>query len=98
MSEKSNKRLKWLEKTHDGFILAQKDLELRGPGDVMGTQQSGQLDLKLAHLIKDKGLLARAVSLVKHLLSEDPSLNLPIHQTIARILNEKEQVLTGSLN
>ena len=98
ISEKSNKRLKWLEKTHDGFVLAQKDLELRGPGDVMGTQQSGQLDLKLAHLIKDKGLLARVVSLVKYLLSKDPSLSLPIHQSIARILKEKESLLTGSLN
>jgi len=64
-------------RTQDGFEIAEVDLELRGPGDLMGTKQSGVLDLRVADLIKDRVLLEDARDLARRVLEEDPELDAP---------------------
>ena len=66
-------------RTNDGFEIAEVDLELRGPGDIMGTQQSGNLDLKIADLAKDGPLVAQARDVAREILQNDPRLEKPEH-------------------
>ncbi len=68
--------------TNDGFELAEVDLKLRGPGDIMGTQQSGVLHLKIADIIKDGTILKIARSEAYQLLKEDPLLQKEEHRII----------------
>ena len=74
-------------KTNDGFEIAEADLELRGPGNLMGTQQSGILKLKIADLVKDHELLKIARDEAKSILNNDPQLNNNEHQIIKRTLS-----------
>jgi ATP-dependent DNA helicase RecG len=67
-------RLDTMVRTNDGFEIAEIDLQLRGPGNIEGTQQSGVLDLKLADLATDQQLLAEARKTVIQLLEDDPEL------------------------
>ena len=82
LSNDSKTRLETMVKTNDGFDIAEVDLKLRGPGDIMGTQQSGVLNLKIADIIKDKDILQQARYYAKRILSNDPSLSLPENKTI----------------
>lgn len=66
-------------RTNDGFEIAEVDLQLRGPGDVMGTQQSGVLDLKIADLVKDGPLVAIARDLARGIIEKDERLEKPEH-------------------
>ncbi len=59
---------------NNGFEIAEKDLELRGPGDIEGTRQSGMLNFKLANIVEDRPLLEAARYLVAEILEEDPEL------------------------
>jgi ATP-dependent DNA helicase RecG len=63
--------------TTDGFKIAEKDMELRGPGDISGTRQSGLLDFKLADIVQDRDILQSSVSAAQKLLKNDPELILP---------------------
>lgn len=63
--------------TGNGFEIAEKDLELRGPGDIEGTRQSGSLNLKLADLVKDKTILEAAKTFAEEVASTDPHLQQP---------------------
>ena len=72
----SKTRMETMVKSSDGFEIAEVDLKLRGPGDIMGTQQSGVLKLKIANIIYDKDILINARKSVKLLLNEDPELKL----------------------
>ena len=74
LSADSKTRLETMVKTNDGFEIAEVDLKLRGPGDLMGTQQSGVLNLKIADIIKDKDILQLARYHAKKILTTDPSL------------------------
>jgi len=74
-SNEARERIKIMCETNDGFVIAEKDLELRGPGDIEGTRQSGALNLRLASLIHDKDLLELAKRLAERLLDNDPDLN-----------------------
>jgi ATP-dependent DNA helicase RecG len=67
-------RIQTMCETNDGFKIAEKDLELRGPGDAEGTRQSGMLDLKLSDITKDKSLVLFARDTALELLKEDPEL------------------------
>jgi len=84
LSTDARTRLETMVKTNDGFEIAEIDLQLRGPGNIEGTQQSGVLDLKLANLSFDQKLLIEARETVKQLLEDDPELksetNLPLRQ------------------
>ncbi|HAT70604.1 MAG TPA: ATP-dependent DNA helicase RecG, partial [Flavobacteriaceae bacterium] len=75
LSDDSKTRLETMTRTNDGFEIAEVDLKLRGPGDMMGTQQSGVLNLKIADIVKDNNILKLARSYAYAILKEDPSLS-----------------------
>ncbi len=76
LSADSKTRLETMVRTNDGFDIAEVDLKLRGPGDIMGTQQSGVLTLKIADIVKDNEILKTARHYAVKILNEDPSLSL----------------------
>ncbi|WP_040250303.1 ATP-dependent DNA helicase RecG [Psychroserpens mesophilus] len=82
LSQDSKVRLETMTRTSDGFEIAEVDLRLRGPGDIMGTQQSGVLNLKIANIIKDKDILQSARFYAERILNSDPSLGSPDHKVI----------------
>jgi ATP-dependent DNA helicase RecG len=82
LSNDARERLKIMVGTNDGFKIAEKDLELRGPGDIQGTRQSGALLFKLANIVDDKPMLEVARNAVSEILEKDLELNLPEHQTL----------------
>jgi len=93
LSENARTRLETMVKTSDGFEIAEVDLRLRGPGDLMGTQQSGVLNLRIADIIKDHEILKLARSYASEILKRDPSLsipeNLPIKSTYIQLTKYK---------
>ena len=93
LSENARTRLETMVKTSDGFEIAEVDLKLRGPGDIMGTQQSGVLNLKIADIIKDHEILKIARSYAFETLKNDPSLslaeNLPVKSTYIQLTKYK---------
>ncbi len=82
LSQDSKTRLETMVRTNDGFEIAEVDLKLRGPGDIMGTQQSGVLNLRIADVVKDKAILGKARYYAKHILNGDPSLASPEHKMV----------------
>ena len=86
-TSQADERLRAIEATQDGFALAEKDLELRGPGEFFGTRQSGLPDLKLAGL-GDVRILEQARTEAQALFSEDPDLSKPEHRLLARRVQE----------
>jgi ATP-dependent DNA helicase RecG len=70
-------------RTNDGFEIADVDLELRGPGSIDGTRQSGILELKLSNLSKDQQLVQKAREVAIQILEDDPSLSLPYNHNLA---------------
>ncbi len=75
LTNDSKTRLETMTRTNDGFEIAEVDLRLRGPGDIMGTQQSGVLNLKIADVIKDNDILKTARYYALKVLKDDPSLS-----------------------
>jgi len=69
-------------KTNNGFEIAETDLNLRGPGDLMGTQQSGALDLLIADLGKDGKILQQARETAISVIEDDPQLTKPYNKVI----------------
>jgi len=84
LGENSKTRMQTMVHSSDGFEIAEVDLRLRGPGDMMGTQQSGVLELKIANIVKDKDILSLARHWAKKVLVADPTLSAPKHQPIAQ--------------
>jgi ATP-dependent DNA helicase RecG len=78
----ARERLKVMEKTSDGFLIAEKDLELRGPGEFLGTRQSGMPDFAVAELARDQNILQEAREEAFRLVSEDPELQRPENAAI----------------
>lgn len=76
LSSDSKIRLETMVRTNDGFDIAEVDLKLRGPGDIMGTQQSGILNLKIADIVKDNDILKTARHYALKTLNEDPGLEM----------------------
>jgi ATP-dependent DNA helicase RecG len=89
ISKDSYERMRVMVSTSDGFIIAEKDLEMRGPGDVYGTKQSGALKLKIADLVKDTPILEHCRYAALQLIDQDPSLLMPEHQALKKRLQEK---------
>lgn len=89
LSKEGRKRLETMVRTNDGFEIAEVDLELRGPGDLSGTQQSGVLEMKIADLAKDQAVLTEARNRVIAIFKEDPQLMAPQHQQLSVYLNQK---------
>lgn len=84
LSEDSKTRIQTMVGTNDGFEIAEVDLKLRGPGDLMGTQQSGLLQLKIADIVKDGQILKTARHYALQLLREDPALEKAQHAPVLR--------------
>ena len=82
LSHDSITRLETMTRTNDGFEIAEVDLKLRGPGDLMGTQQSGVLNLKIADIVKDNDILKMARHYATKVLKEDPGLKMDKHKVI----------------
>ncbi len=80
-------KLKVLEQSSDGFEIAEADLRLRGPGDVLGTMQSGLSDLRFVEFLADTALLREARELADHVLAEDPHLD-GIHRALRPLLQQ----------
>ncbi len=76
VSRDARERLNIMCVTNDGFKIAEKDLEIRGPGDIEGTKQSGELNFKLASIVQDKVMLEVAKNMVNEILDTDPDLNM----------------------
>ncbi|GAB7257549.1 ATP-dependent DNA helicase RecG [Polaribacter sp. OB-PA-B3] len=89
LSEEAKTRLKTMVDTTDGFKIAEVDLKLRGPGNIMGTQQSGVLNLKIADVVKDSKILVAARNTAISILQDDSNLskeeNLPIKQAYIKM-------------
>jgi ATP-dependent DNA helicase RecG len=84
LGDNSKTRMQTMVNSSDGFEIAEVDLRLRGPGDMMGTQQSGVLEMKIANIVKDKDILSLARHWAKDILLKDPKLKHPKHQPIAQ--------------
>ncbi|RVU01815.1 ATP-dependent DNA helicase RecG [Mucilaginibacter limnophilus] len=82
LSHDGRKRLDTMVRTNNGFEIAEIDLELRGPGNIEGTQQSGVLDLKIANIATDQELLIQVRKCVEGIFEKDPQLALPEHQVL----------------
>jgi ATP-dependent DNA helicase RecG len=92
LSADARERLKIMCSTNDGFKIAEKDMELRGPGDIEGTKQSGLLNFKLASIINDKELMETAKLVAETLLTDDIELYLPQHQALKhRLLHQQNK-------
>lgn len=93
LSSEAKTRLETMVRTNDGFEIAEVDLRLRGPGDIMGTQQSGILNLKIADIVKDNDILKTARYHAIQLFKQDPSLekpeNLVIRHAYAQLVKYK---------
>ncbi|NCX95193.1 MAG: ATP-dependent DNA helicase RecG, partial [Chitinophagia bacterium] len=90
ISDDSYKRVQIMVATNNGFEIAEKDMEMRGPGDMHGTRQSGALQFKLADIVEDKGILHETRLAAQHLLANDPSLEHPNHLSLKKLLAKKK--------
>ncbi len=87
-NEITRERLKVMCSTNDGFVIANKDLELRGPGDFLGVRQHGLPDLRIANLSADGRLIKETNSAAKDILEKDPNLSLDLHKGLKNKVKE----------
>jgi ATP-dependent DNA helicase RecG len=89
LSENTRRRLAIMTETNDGFVIAEEDLKLRGPGDIDGTQQSGiAFNLRIADLTKDGQVLSLARELALEILEDDPLLQNPENELLKKQLEK----------
>ncbi|RKH38007.1 ATP-dependent DNA helicase RecG [Corallococcus sicarius] len=88
-SWESTERLGVMERSSDGFVIAEKDLEIRGPGEFLGTRQSGLPELAVANLVRDGDLLSLAQVEARRIMDRDPKLQEPEHQGLVKALEER---------
>ena len=89
-SNDARERLKIMVATNDGFKIAEKDLEIRGPGDIEGTKQSGLLNFKLANIVNDRVILEAARDAAEHILDTDPDLNTDVNVPVKNYLQQQK--------
>jgi ATP-dependent DNA helicase RecG len=98
MSEDGEKRLRVMESTCDGFRIAEADLEIRGPGDFLGTRQAGMPDFRVANILRDGSLLEKARRAAFHLLEQGPELAgpeyVPLHDELLRRWGKRLELAT----
>jgi len=95
ITDDARARLNAMLHSTDGFVIAEEDLAIRGPGDFLGTRQSGLPDLKVADLIRDFKLLGLVRGEAFDLIDRDPHLQKPEHSHLKQILHHR---LGGRLN
>jgi ATP-dependent DNA helicase RecG len=88
-TEEAERRLRVMEETTDGFKIAEQDLAIRGPGELLGTQQSGLPDFRVANFVRDIQLLDEARKEAFSLISKDPILSFPEHFFMKETLKER---------
>jgi ATP-dependent DNA helicase RecG len=88
LSADSKTRMETMVRTNDGFEIAEVDLKLRGPGDLMGTQQSGVLNLQIADIVRDRDILILARNYAIQILKSDAALQKPEHQNLKAVYIE----------
>lgn len=95
----AKRRLAIFARLNDGFVLAEEDLKIRGPGQVLGVQQWGEITFHVADLARDVDLLSKARQLAGELLQRDPDLCFSEHQTLKETLLRKwgEKLALGSI-
>jgi ATP-dependent DNA helicase RecG len=86
LSTESAKRMEIITGSTNGFVIAEQDLAMRGPGDLYGTRQSGVLKFKLADIVQDSGILEQTRVAARKLIGEDPGLTAPQHQLLRNTL------------
>ena len=89
LSEDGEKRLRVMESTSDGFRIAEADLEIRGPGDFLGTRQAGMPDFRVADILRDGTILEQARQAAFGLIEEDPDLSAAGHGTLREELGRR---------
>ncbi len=94
LSREGRTRLETMVRTNDGFEIAEVDLQLRGPGDLSGTQQSGVLEMRIADLAKDQAILSEARQLVIQIFNEDPNLQEERNQLLAQYLSRSSPAIS----
>ncbi len=95
VSDEARGRVEIMERSGDGFKIAEADLELRGPGEFLGTRQSGLFGFKIADLVRDFGTLEKARAAAVKLVEIDPGLEKPEHQKLQKQLKLKQSNLWG---
>nr|MCH1932248.1 ATP-dependent DNA helicase RecG [Shewanella shenzhenensis] len=88
LSKTATKRLGVLRESNDGFVIAQQDLEIRGPGEVLGTRQTGLADMRVADLVRDQALIPHIQKLAVHVMSQVPE---NVDAIIERWLGDRQQ-------
>lgn len=88
-SDEARQRLAVMEKTNDGFKIAEEDFNIRGPGEFLGTRQSGMPDFRVAHIGRDIKILGEARTAAFALADKDPSLQQPEHQLLRQVLLDR---------
>jgi ATP-dependent DNA helicase RecG len=91
LSAEARKRIATMVRTTDGFEIAETDLQLRGPGDLQGTQQSGLLTLRIADIVRDEKILKYARNVAADIISKDPLLASPEHAILAQHLEQMDR-------
>lgn len=90
LNNEARERLKTMCASNDGFLIAEKDLSLRGPGDIEGTRQSGMLNFKLASIVLDRSLLEKAKDAAERVIQEDPELTTEENLCLKRFLQNQQ--------
>ena len=89
LSSDTRKRMEIMTESNDGFVIAEADLKLRGPGDLEGTQQSGiPFNLRIADLVRDSNILYKAREVAEQIIDTDPNLETPEHVVLQRQLKK----------
>jgi ATP-dependent DNA helicase RecG len=86
ISNEARERMKTMVQTSNGFEIAEKDLEIRGPGDIEGTRQSGVLNFRLASIVHDKPILDAAKKIAEEVVEKDPELLSPENNPLKQYL------------
>ena len=90
ISKDAHERLKIMVATNDGFKIAEKDLDIRGPGDIEGTKQSGLLNFKLANIVQDRIILEAARNAAEIILETDPDMNMTENLPVKNYLQQQK--------
>ena len=92
LSKEAAHRIDIMCSTNDGFVLAEEDLKMRGPGSISGTAQSGVLDLKIADIVKDEPIVRRCKEFAQAVLKNDPFLQHPDNELLLKYINKHHPI------
>lgn len=90
LSADGRERIKTMVSTNDGFVIAEADLKLRGPGNIEGTQQSGMLRFHIADIARDTHILQAARDIATKIIDQDPTLSAPEHARLREVMGRQE--------